>query len=333
MTDSQPLIDPHGREIRYLRLSVTDRCDFRCTYCMAEDMTFLPRSQVLSLEELATVARAFQRMGVRKLRVTGGEPLLRKDVLRLFRELGQMHFDDLSLTTNGSRLSEFAAPLVAAGVHRVNISLDSLNAERFQALTRHGKLSQVLAGVRAASRAGFRRIKLNTVLMKHFNFLEVQDLVRFSLDHGLDISFIEEMPLGRISSHARHEEFVASAEVRERLAQWFTLEPSAAKTGGPSRYWQVPGYASRIGFISPHSENFCASCNRVRVSAEGRLLLCLGNEHSADLKQVLRAAQPLDQQQALTQAIAHALMHKPLQHHFDLQHEPQILRFMNATGG
>lgn len=333
MANPSLLTDTFGRMVSYLRLSVTDRCDFRCTYCMAEDMTFLPRSQVLTLEELASVAEAFRALGVSKLRVTGGEPLIRKDVLTLFRTLGAMGFADLSLTTNGNHLQEFAHALVEAGVHRVNISLDSLNPVRFKQLTRHGDLAQVLKGVQAAKAAGFKRVKLNSVLMKHFNFDEARDLVRFSLENGLDISFIEEMPLGNITGHSRELEFVASDTVRHVITQEFGLQPTEQTTGGPSRYWQVPGNTSRIGFISPHSENFCASCNRVRVSAEGRLLLCLGNEHSVDLKQVLRTAQPEDVAQELQNAIVAAMAIKPERHHFDLHEQPQILRFMNATGG
>lgn len=327
------LIDPFGRKVHYLRLSVTDRCDFRCRYCMAEDMTFLPRSQVLSLEEMTTIARVFRSLGGDKLRVTGGEPLIRRDVLHLFQNLGKLGFADLSLTTNGSRLAELAHPLVAAGVHRVNISLDSLHPERFRDITRTGDLRSVLAGIEAAQRAGFRRVKLNTVIMRHFNLDELVPLTAFALDNGLDISFIEEMPLGEIDSHKRRDEFVSSAELREYLSSVFFLTPIDESSGGPARYWAVQGHANRVGFISPHSHNFCASCNRVRVSAEGRILLCLGNEHSADLRAVLRNA-PADQQDsALAEAFVEALKLKPERHHFNLDEAPQILRFMNATGG
>lgn len=327
------LIDPFGRKVHYLRLSVTDRCDFRCRYCMAENMTFLPRSQVLSLEELTTVARVFRHLGGDKLRVTGGEPLIRRDVLHLFHNLGQLGFADLSLTTNGARLAELARPLVDAGVHRVNISLDSLQPERFRDITRTGDLPTVLAGIAEARRAGFQRIKLNTVIMRHFNLDELVPLTRFALDRGLDISFIEEMPLGDIDGHVRRDEFVSSAELREGLSPVFTLSPIDESSGGPARYWAVQGYANRVGFISPHSHNFCASCNRVRVSADGRILLCLGNEHSADLRAVLRGAAPDQQDSALTEAFVAALRLKPERHHFNLDEAPQILRFMNATGG
>lgn len=327
------LIDPFGRRVHYLRLSVTDRCDFRCRYCMAEDMTFLPRSQVLSLEELTTIARVFRRLGGDKLRVTGGEPLIRRDVLRLFQNLGELGFTDLSLTTNGARLAELARPLVEAGVHRVNISLDSLRPERFRDITRTGDLRTVLAGIAAARQAGFQRIKLNTVIMRHFNLDELVPLTRFALDHGLDISFIEEMPLGNIDGHVRRDEFVSSDELRERLSHVFALSSIAESSGGPARYWAVRDYPSRVGFISPHSHNFCASCNRVRVSADGRILLCLGNEHSADLRSVLRNAPPDQQDSALAEALVVALKLKPERHYFDLDEAPQILRFMNATGG
>lgn len=327
------LIDPFGRRVHYLRLSVTDRCDFRCRYCMAEDMTFLPRSQVLSLEELTTIARVFRHLGGDKLRVTGGEPLIRRDVLRLFQNLGELGFTDLSLTTNGARLAELARPLVEAGVHRVNISLDSLRPERFRDITRTGDLRTVLAGIAAARQAGFQRIKLNTVIMRHFNLDELVPLTCFALDHGLDISFIEEMPLGNIDGHVRRDEFVSSAELRERLSHVFALSSIAESSGGPARYWAVRDYPSRVGFISPHSHNFCASCNRVRVSADGRILLCLGNEHSADLRSVLRNAPPDQQDSALAEALVVALKLKPERHYFDLDEAPQILRFMNATGG
>lgn len=332
MNTPPELSDTFGRRIRYLRLSVTDRCDFRCVYCMAEDMQFLPREKVLSFEELNAVAKTFRDLGVERLRVTGGEPLIRKDVLQLFQTLGGLGFADLSLTTNGARLDRLAQPLVDAGVDRVNISLDSLQSQRFEQLTRTGKLHDVLRGIDAAQRAGFKRIKINTVVMQHHNADEVTDLAHFALSRGIDISFIEEMPLGNISSHQRREEFISSEALRQRISSAFTLTPSSATTGGPSRYWQAEGFSARIGFISPHSENFCSTCNRVRVTAEGRLLLCLGNEHSVDLREILRSNAP-HPQQALSSAIVTAMNNKPERHHFDLDAEPQIVRFMNATGG
>lgn len=333
MTAPPVLIDSFSRRVSYLRLSVTDRCDFRCVYCMAEDMTFLPRHQVLSLEELSQVASAFATLGVTKIKVTGGEPLIRRDVIELFQNLGRLGLKDLSLTTNGARLAEHAQALVAAGVHRVNISLDSLDPTNFRRMTRVGNLADVLRGIEAAQAAGFARVKLNSVIMRSQNLHEVCALAEFALERGLDISFIEEMPLGQVLSHLRRDEYVASEEIRTLLAERFDLTPSTASTGGPSRYYQAKGSANRIGFISPHSHNFCATCNRVRVSAEGRLLLCLGNEHSVDLKAVLRNAHPGEGETQLRDAIVKAMALKPERHHFDLAQEPQVLRFMNATGG
>lgn len=333
MNDMPTLADRFGRTVDYVRLSVTDRCDFRCVYCMAEEMTFLPRDQILSLEEMIVVATTFRRLGVKKMRITGGEPLIRRDVIHLFQQLGKLNFDDLSLTTNGSHLQKYARSLVDAGVHRVNISLDTLDPLRFKKMTRTGQLEQVLGGVDAALAAGFSRIKLNCVVLKNHNADEIHRLTQFALDNNLDISFIEEMPLGVISEHSRHLEFVSSASIRESLAEKFNLTATEIHSSGPSKYWTIPGKKSRIGFISPHSENFCATCNRVRVSAEGRLLLCLGNEHSVDLRRVLRS-QPTDGlADRLAATIVDAMAIKPEKHHFDLHEPPQILRFMNATGG
>lgn len=325
------LVDGFGRTIDYIRLSVTDRCDFRCVYCMAEEMTFMPREQVLSLEELVAVGRAFAELGVKKIRITGGEPLVRRGVIKVFEELGQLPLEELTLTTNGSQLPKFAKPLRAAGVKRINISLDTLDADKFHQLTRTGYLSQVLDGIKAAQDAGFERIKLNAVVLKNRNAAEVPALTRFALEQGLDISFIEEMPLGSIVEHSRALEFCSSAELRALLSQHFSLTPLEDETAGPSRYWRADNYTNRIGFISPHSENFCASCNRVRVSAEGKLLLCLGNDHAADLRQVMRS-HPGDAG-ALKQAIIEAMHLKPERHHFNHSDEPQIVRFMNTTGG
>lgn len=327
------LTDAFGRDITYLRLSVTDRCDFRCVYCMAEDMVFLPRAQVLTLEESIDICSAFAELGVHKIRITGGEPLLRRGITTLFHQVGKIAaLEELTLTTNGSRLQQFAPQLAASGIKRINVSLDTLNAEQFTELTRFGKLADVLSGIQAAKAAGISRIKLNAVILKHRNLDQVIPLVEFALAQQLDISFIEEMPLGQITEHGRQAEFCSSAELRERIHQQYPLQPSAHHTGGPSRYWTVAGSQSQIGFISPHSENFCDSCNRVRVTAEGKLLLCLGNEHSVDLKAVLRRY-PGDRQR-LQQTIIDAMSRKPERHYFDQQQEqPQILRFMNATGG
>ena len=326
------LVDRFGRRVNYLRLSVTDRCDFRCVYCMAEDMQFLPRREILSLEELLTVAEAFVGLGVTKIRLTGGEPLVRQNVLWLAERIAALPgLDELVLTTNGSRLGTMAQPLRAAGVARVNISLDSLDPARFRALTRTGDLATVLAGIDAAQRAGFRRVKLNTVILRGRNDDEVLALVEYARSHHLDISFIEEMPLGHISEHSRAEAFVPSEELRAIIGARYTLEPVEDSTGGPSRYWRMSDNPIRVGFISPHSANFCHLCNRVRLTVEGRLLLCLGNEHSVDLRTVLRA-HPGDAAR-LRASIVHAIDLKPERHHFDLDAEPQIVRFMNMTGG
>lgn len=327
------LIDDFNRKIDYLRMSVTDRCDFRCVYCMAEDMQFLPRQQILSLEELYQVAERFVAMGTRKIRLTGGEPLVRQGIVELCARIAALPgLRELCLTSNGSQLVRLAEPLFAAGVSRLNVSLDSLDSARFKALTRTGDLDQVIAGIDAARRAGFRRTKLNCVVLKGRNDDELVDLVQFAIDRELDITFIEEMPLGVIQEHERGESFYSSDEVRARLAERFTLIESAESSQGPARYWRLAEAPhTRVGFISPHSHNFCATCNRVRLTVEGRLLLCLGNEHSLDLKQVLRS-HPGDRDR-LDQAIRDALHLKPYRHHFEVGGEVQILRFMNMTGG
>ncbi|MGB4876891.1 MAG: GTP 3',8-cyclase MoaA [Candidatus Competibacter sp.] len=328
------LIDGFGRRIDYVRFSVTDRCDFRCVYCMSEQMKFLPRAQILTLEELTVLGQAFVELGVRKIRITGGEPLVRHNVLWLFQQLGRLRergLAELVLTTNGSQLERLAADLKAAGVARLNISLDSLDPARFRRITRSGELETVLQGIRAAQAAGFQRIKLNAVILKHRNHDEVVDLVRFALDSGLDISFIEEMPLGEIGDHDRAEAYYSSDAIRADLAQVFELIPTTETTGGPARYYRIPDTHSRIGFISPHSHNFCGDCNRVRVSAEGRLLLCLGQEHSVDLKHPLRAYP--GNRERLKQAIIDAMTFKPRGHDFQLDRQPVIPRHMNHTGG
>ncbi len=333
MTNSLKLIDRFGRHIDYVRISVTDRCDFRCVYCMAEEMTFLPRDQVLSLEEIYEVGLAFAQLGVKKLRLTGGEPLVRKDILKLIRRLGELDIE-LVLTTNGSQLPEMANDLVDAGVARINISLDTLKADRFQELTRKDKFHQVMAGIDAACNAGFKKVKLNAVILKGRNDDEVIDLVDFARDRHLDISFIEEMPLGVISEHDRAEAYCSSDEVRAIIDQRYPLTKTDEQTAGPSTYYRMADSESRIGFISPHSHNFCSECNRVRVTVEGRLLLCLGNEHSMDLRELLRSeSDPVARSEKLQQAIIDSMDLKPEKHHFDLENEPQILRFMNATGG
>jgi cyclic pyranopterin phosphate synthase len=330
---TQPkLIDAFGRTVNYLRLSVTDRCDFRCVYCMSEEMTFMPRAQILTLEEIYQVAKAFAELGVTKLRVTGGEPLIRRNILELMNKLGNLQgLDELVMTTNGSHLDKMAQDLKKADVKRLNISLDTLNPERFKRLTRTGDLQQVLRGIAAAKAQGFERIKLNAVILKNRNHDEVVDLVRYAVEHGFDISFIEEMPLGQVSDHSRAEAYYPSYQIREDLAQYFSLSSTTDKTGGPSNYFRVDGGASRVGFISPHSENFCSQCNRVRLTAEGRLLLCLGNEHSVDLKKVLRSNP--GNLELLKQTIVEAMKIKPEKHEFNLQEKPVIFRHMSVTGG
>ncbi|MFQ3789695.1 GTP 3',8-cyclase MoaA [Halomonas sp. A29] len=326
------LIDGFGRRVRYVRISVTDRCDFRCVYCMSEEMTFLPRAQILTLEELGLVARAFVEMGVEKIRLTGGEPLVRRGIDQLIEQTSTLPgLRDLAMTTNGAGLVKYAGRLREAGLDRLNISLDTLDPQRFRELTRTGNLEQVLAGLRAAQEAGFERIKLNAVILKGRNDDEVLDLVEFARAEGVDLSFIEEMPLGDVSDHSRAETFCSSDDVKAFIEQRHELIPTAESTLGPSRYYRMVDSDSRIGFISPHSHNFCASCNRVRVTAEGRLLLCLGNEHSVDLRAVLR--QHPGDLDALKRAIVAALPLKPERHYFTTDGDVQIVRFMNMTGG
>jgi cyclic pyranopterin phosphate synthase len=331
---SERLVDRFGRVVRYLRLSVTDRCDFRCVYCMDEEMTFVPRSEVLTLEEMQIIAEAFVELGVEKIRLTGGEPLIRSGVVDLCQSIASIEsLGELVMTTNGSRLTELAVDLRNAGIKKLNISLDTLDPDKFRELTRVGSLDKVLSGINAAIEAGFESIKLNAVILKGRNDHEVVPLVRFAVQHGIDISFIEEMPLGSISEHNRSEAFISSETLRENLKDYFEIEAERESdlSSGPSRYYKIAGSSSRVGFISPHSENFCSDCNRVRVTAEGKLLLCLGNEHSADLKRVLRENDGC--KQALKSEIVAAMVLKPEKHHFDLDAAPQIVRFMNATGG
>ncbi|MEE9338746.1 MAG: GTP 3',8-cyclase MoaA [Methylococcaceae bacterium] len=326
------LVDRFGRTVDYLRISITDRCDFRCVYCMAEEMTFLPRAQLLTLEEIDFIARAFADLGVKKIRITGGEPLIKKGVLSLFENLGKIEsLDELVLTTNGSKLEEMAESLKNTGVKRVNISLDTLDADKFKQITRTGELEKVLKGIQAAKQVGFERIKLNAVILKNRNHQEVTELVQFAIDNGIDISFIEEMPLGVVDDHNRAEVYYSSDLIKSDIEKTFVLNSISAKTGGPSVYFNVDGTKSRVGFISPHSANFCSTCNRVRLTVEGRLLLCLGNEHSVDLKRVIRA-NPGDMEK-LKKTIVESMQIKPEKHEFDLQEQPIIMRYMSATGG
>ncbi len=326
------LIDQFGRTVDYIRLSITDRCDFRCVYCMSEEMTFLPRHEVLSLEECARLVKIFVHLGVSKVRITGGEPLVRKNALWLFEALGQLNgLNELVLTTNGSQLEKKAIALKKAGVARINISIDSLHAERFKKITRTGDLSKVLAGLQAAINAGFAGIKINTVLMRGSNDDEAIDLVQFAIDQKIDISFIEEMPLGEVD-HARESTFVSNIDTLSLLQSKYSLVPSTETTGGPARYWRVADSQTKIGFISPHSHNFCESCNRVRITCKGELYLCLGQEDKVDLMPLLREY-PHDDA-PLIAAILDSMRIKPKGHDFDLRRAaPAVIRFMSHTGG
>ena len=326
------LIDRFGRQINYLRISVTDRCDFRCIYCMAEDMQFVPRSQLLTLEEVFQIGKTFVDLGVKKIRITGGEPLTRKNIMYLFEKLGELEgLEDFTVTTNGTQLERYATALRSAGVTRVNISLDSLRPARFKHITRVGDLHKVLAGIDAAQAAGFKKIKLNTVVLKNKNHDEVLDLLEFARNNDLDISYIEEMPLGVIGDHDRAAVYYSSDAVLEDLQRTFNLIPTSETTGGPARYFRVEHSNTRVGLISPHSHNFCSSCNRVRVTAQGRLLLCLGQEHSLDLRAILRGY-PNDLDRLKT-TITQSMAIKPKGHDFNLQAQPVILRHMSVTGG
>ena len=326
------LVDRFNRRIDYIRLSVTDRCDFRCVYCMTEDMTFLPRQQILSLEELYRVARAFTELGVRKIRVTGGEPMVRNNVMSLIAKLGQLPgLDELLLTTNGAQLDRFAAPLRAAGVSRINISIDSLDPVRFTRISRVGMLEKVLRGIEAAMAQDFDRIRLNTVIMQGYNEDEVLPLVDFAVARGIDIAFIEEMPLGEASDHDRAETICGNDWVRRQISSKYQLLDSTIRTAGPSHYTRIAGRSSRVGFISPVTHNFCADCNRVRVTVDGRLLLCLGNEHAVDLRRILRDENSTDHDLKL--AIVDAITLKPERHYFYQKGYAQPVRLMNMTGG
>jgi GTP 3',8-cyclase len=323
------LIDKFGRKVNYLRISVTDRCDFRCIYCMDEKMRFLARDQILTLEEIEQIARTFVHLGVEKIRITGGEPLVRRNILWLFEKLSQLNgLKELVLTTNGSQLKTMAQDLRNSGVKRLNISLDTLKEDRFQKITRTGHLSDVLNGIQQAKQVGFKKIKINSVIMKNRNADEIIDLVNFAIAEDLDITFIEEMPLGLMAEHDRSEMFYSSDEVLNNLKQHFDLIELLETTGGPAKYYQIIGKSNKIGFISPHSHNFCDTCNRVRLTAEGRLLLCLGQEHSADLRKIIRTCP-----EQLEKIIKESMDLKPQGHDFNIQEQPMIFRYMNHTGG
>lgn len=331
-THTPSLIDKFGRKISYLRISVTDRCDLRCVYCMSEDMKFMPRAKLLTLEEIARIAKQYVDLGVSKIRITGGEPLTRRNVIKLFNDLGEMPgLNDLTVTTNGTLLTKYAEDLKKAGVTRINVSLDTLKADRFKAITRIGDIQKTLDGIDAALAQGFKSVKLNAVIMKNHNDDEILDLVNYVRERGLDISFIEEMPLGDMGEHDREQSFCSSDEVLRRIEEQYKLIPSTESTGGPSRYYRSSDSESRIGFISPHTHNFCDDCNRVRMTAEGRLLLCLGQEHSMDLRAIVRA-HPTDDV-ILRKAIIDSLDLKPKGHDFDLTAKPIIMRHMSSTGG
>ncbi|MFW5432001.1 MAG: GTP 3',8-cyclase MoaA [Methylophilaceae bacterium] len=326
------LIDQFGRQVDYIRLSITDRCDFRCQYCMAEDMTFFSRNEVLSLEECARLVNVFVQLGVTKVRITGGEPLVRTNAKWLFEEVGHLKgLDELVITTNGSQLSKQAKQLKAAGVKRINISVDSLKPERFKEITRTGDLHKVLAGIDRAIETGFEGIKLNTVLMRGMNDDEAQDLVQFAIDKKIDISFIEEMPLGEVN-HARENTFISNVDTLKLLQSKYSLLPSTETTGGPARYWRVANTETKVGFISPHSHNFCESCNRVRITCQGELYLCLGQEEKVELMPLLRTHP--DDDAHLIEAILKSMTVKPKGHDFDLKRAaPAVVRFMSHTGG
>lgn len=326
------LIDQFGRTVNYIRLSITDRCDFRCVYCMSENMTFLPRNEVLTLEESARLVKIFVELGVSKVRITGGEPLVRKNALWLFQEIGQLEdLKELVVTTNGSQLEKQAQALKNAGVKRINISLDSLNAERFKKITRIGDLNQVLRGIEKAKDAHFENIKLNTVIMRGINDDEIVPLVQFAIDQKVDISFIEEMPLGNVS-YMRNDTFFSNADTLNIIKSNHSLLPSTYHSGGPARYYQLEHANTKVGFISPHSHNFCESCNRVRITCKGELYLCLGQEDKIELMPLLREF-PTDDAPVI-EAILNSMHIKPKGHDFDVRRAtPTVVRFMSHTGG
>lgn len=332
---AQQMIDPFGRSVTYLRVSVTDRCDFRCFYCMAEDMTFLPKRELLTLEELDRLCSAFVEKGVRKLRITGGEPLVRKNIMSLFRGLSR-HLDsgaleELTVTTNGSQLHRYASELYDCGVRRINISLDTLDAEKFKKITRWGDIANVFRGIDAARAAGLQ-IKINAVALKGVNEDEIADMVRWAHGEGLDLTLIETMPLGDIDGD-RTDQYLPLSVVRARLMEQFELEDIPYKTGGPARYYEVKNTGGRLGFITPMTHNFCESCNRVRITCTGTLYMCLGKDDAADLLTPLRASQS---NEPLSLAIDDAILRKPKGHDFVIDRDsarPAVSRHMSVTGG
>ena len=334
--DEAPLVDPFGRTIRYLRVSVTDRCDFRCVYCMAESMTFLPKAELLSLEELDRVCSAFVRLGTRKLRITGGEPLVRRNVMHLFRRLGRHlgsgALDELTLTTNGSRLADFAAPLRDCGVRRVNVSLDTLDPAKFTAITRWGRFDRVMAGIDAAAAAGLA-VKINMVALKGVNDDEFDRMIAWCGDRGFDLTVIEVMPMGDIGGETRLDQYLPLSLVKAGLRRRWTLDEIGYRSGGPARYVRVAETGGRLGFITPLTHNFCESCNRVRLTCTGTLYMCLGQEDAADLRAPVRAA---GDDGPLIAAVRGAIARKPKGHDFVIDRRttrPAVGRHMSVTGG
>jgi GTP 3',8-cyclase len=329
------LVDPFGRAISYLRVSVTDRCDFRCVYCMAENMSFLPKAEILSLEELDRLCSAFVARGVRKLRLTGGEPLVRRDIMTLIRSLSRHlhsgHLDDLTLTTNGSQLEKYAGELKDAGIRRINVSLDTLDADKFRAITRWGSLDRVMAGIDAAQAVGLK-IKINTVALRDVNDGELPKLIEWAHGRGMELTLIEVMPLGEIGE-GRLDQYLPLSMVRARLAERFTLEDLDYRTGGPARYVRIAETGGTLGFITPMTHNFCESCNRVRLTCTGTLYMCLGQDDAADLRKPLRASESDD---LLLATVDEAIGRKPKGHDFiiDRRHQrPALPRHMSVTGG
>ncbi|MBF9019995.1 GTP 3',8-cyclase MoaA [Roseobacter sp. HKCCA0882] len=336
MNTTTPLIDPFARAISYLRVSVTDRCDFRCVYCMAENMTFLPKAELLSLEELDRLCSSFVNLGIKKLRITGGEPLVRRGIMTFFEAMGRHletgALEELTLTTNGSQLSRFAQPLYDLGMRRINVSLDTLKDDKFAAITRWGRLPQVLAGIEAARAAGLR-VKINVVALKGFNEDELFDIQSWCAQHDMDLTFIEVMPMGDLGNEDRLDQYWPLSDLRGRLATRFTLTDLAERTGGPARYVRLEETGQKIGFITPLTHNFCESCNRVRLTCTGQLYMCLGQEDMADLRAPLRTS---DDNATLEAAIRTAIARKPKGHDFDYSRQKvagQMSRHMSHTGG
>ncbi len=328
------MIDPFGRHVSYLRVSVTDRCDFRCTYCMAEDMTFLPRKDLLTLEELDRLCSAFIAKGVRKLRLTGGEPLVRRNIMSLIRDLSRHldggTLDELTLTTNGSQLAKFADELADCGVRRVNVSVDTLDHDKFRQITRRGELAKVMEGIAAARDAGIR-VKINAVALKDFNEHELPSMIEWAHGQGMDFTVIETMPMGEIDEDRTHQ-YLPLSVLRERLEQRWTLKDIPYKTGGPARYVELAETGGRLGFITPLTHNFCEGCNRVRLTCTGTLYMCLGQDDAADLRAPLRGS---ESDEVLHRAIDEAISRKPKGHDFviDRASRPAVGRHMSVTGG